>query len=103
MVKVFVKKENSNIKEILFKGHALYSDYGRDIVCASISSVINTTVNSIMNIDSTSIEYNDDGDKITIIKINSNDIVDKLLDTMINILKDLEKQYKKNIKVESEE
>ena len=55
------------------------------------------------NIDSTSIEYNDDGDKITITKINSNDIVDKLLDTMINILKDLEKQYKKNIKAESEE
>ncbi len=98
MVRVVRK---NNIIEIY--GHANYDDYGRDIVCASISSVINTTVNSIMNIDSTSIEYNDDGDKITITKINSNDIVDKLLDTMINILKDLEKQYKKNIKVESEE
>ena len=45
MVKVFVKKENSNIKEILFKGHALYSDYGKDIVCAAISSIVITTIN----------------------------------------------------------
>ena len=41
--------------------------------------------------------------KITITKINSNEVVDILLNTMIEILKDLENQYKENIKIESEE
>ena len=98
MIKVIKKNEVIEIS-----GHAKYDEFGKDIVCASVSSVIMTTVNSIMNIDNSSISYVDDGNKIIIKKLNDNDIVDKLLNTMILILKDLEKQYKKNIKVESEE
>ena len=97
MIKVIKKNEVIEIS-----GHANYDEFGKDIVCASVSSVIMTTVNSIMNIDNSSISYVDDGNKIIIKKLNDNDIVDKLLNTMILILKDLEKQYKKNIKVESE-
>ncbi len=98
MIKVIKKN-----KVIEISGHAGYDEYGKDIVCASVSSVIMTTVNSIMNIDNSSISYVDDGNKIIIEKLNDNDIVDKLLNTMILILKDLEEQYKENIKVESEE
>lgn len=98
MIKVIKKN-----KVIEISGHAGYDEYGKDIVCASVSSVIMTTVNSIMNIDNSSISYVDDGNKIIIEKLNDNDIVDKLLDTMILILKNLEEQYKENIKVESEE
>lgn len=98
MIKVIKKNEVIEIS-----GHANYDEFGKDIVCASVSSIVMTTVNSIMNIDNSSISYVDDGDKIIIKKLNDNDIVDKLLNTMILILKNLEKQYKKNIKVESEE
>ena len=98
MIKVIKKNEVIEIS-----GHANYDEFGKDIVCASVSSVIMTAVNSIMNIDNSSISYVDDGNKIIIKKLNDNEIVDKLLNTMILILKDLEKQYKKNIKVESEE
>ena len=98
MIKVIKKNEVIEIS-----GHANYDEFGKDIVCASVSSIVMTTVNSIMNIDNSFISYVDDGDKIIIKKLNDNDIVDKLLNTMILILKDLEKQYKKNIKVESEE
>ena len=98
MIKVIKKN-----KVIEISGHAGYDEFGKDIVCASVSGVIMTTVNSIMNIDNSSISYMDDGNKIIIEKLNGNDIVDKLLNTMILILKDLEEQYKENIKVESEE
>lgn len=98
MIKVIKKNEVIEIS-----GHANYDEFGKDIVCASVSSIVMTTVNSILSIDDSSISYIDDGDKIIIKKLNDNDIVDKLLNTMILILKDLEKQYKKNIKVESEE
>lgn len=98
MIKIIKKN-----KVIEISGHAGYDEFGKDIVCASVSSVIMTTVNSIMNIDNSSISYIDDGNKIIIEKLNDNEVVDKLLNTMILILKDLEEQYKENIKVESEE
>lgn len=88
---------------ISISGHAGYADVGKDIVCASVSSVIGTVVNCIMNIDRDSINYCDDGNVITITKNNDNSVVDTILNTMIDILKDLENQYKENIKIESEE
>ena len=98
MIKCIISKNTIKIS-----GHANYDVYGKDIVCASVSSIITTIVNSIMNIDKCSITYQDDGNEIIITKINSNDIVDTLLKTMIDMLKDLENQYNKNIKIESEE
>lgn len=98
MVKVFVKKENSNIKEILFKGHALYSDYGRDIVCAAISSIVITTINGILSIDKGAISYIEKPNLV--IKINNNSFVcDKLIENMLNLLKELEHDYPKNIEI----
>lgn len=95
-----VVKKNNTIK---ISGHAGFAEVGKDIVCASVSSIIATVVNSIINIDKDSISYQDDGSVVTITKENDNSIVDIILNTMIDILKDLEKQYKENIKIESEE
>ena len=74
-----VKRYNNTIE---IKGHADYAPYGEDIVCASVSSIITTCVNCIMNIDRESISYNDDGNLITIVKLNSNNIVDIILNTI---------------------
>ena len=95
-----VRRYNNTIE---ISGHADYDVYGKDIVCASVSSIITTCINCIMNIDSEAISYVDDGEKITITKKNLNDTVDIILNTMVDMLKDLEKTYKKNIKIESEE
>ena len=46
MIKVNIKKNHIEIK-----GHAMYDDYGKDIVCASISSIAITTVNAILRLD----------------------------------------------------
>ena len=56
-----------------------------------------------MNIDSSSIDYQDDGKVITITKLNDNSLIETILNIMISMLKDLENQYNKNIKIESEE
>ncbi len=93
--------KKNNLIEI--SGHANFKDYGEDIVCASVSSIIFTIVNCCLNIDSNSIRYEDDGEKIIIEKLNENTNIDILLNTMIELLKDLASKYKENIKVESEE
>ncbi len=83
---------------ITIKGHANFDEYGKDIVCASVSSIIYTTVNGIFCFDNDAIDFIDD--KVMIIKVlRSTKEVNILIDSMFNLLKDLEKQYPKNIKI----
>ena len=56
MIKVNVKRQNKKVYEIVIKGHAEYDDYGKDIVCAAVSSMAITTVNGIISLDE-SIDY----------------------------------------------
>lgn len=93
MIKVTI---NSN--KVSITGHALYDDYGKDIVCASVSSIVITTVNAILRIDAKAIDYNDkNGVIINILK--HDDVVKNLIDNLIDLLEKLEKQYPKYIEI----
>ena len=97
MIKVDIKRNHINIS-----GHALFDDYGKDIVCASVSSIVITSMNGILRIDDKAISYKlyDDGLYIDILK--NDEVTEKLILNMISLLKDLEKEYGKNIKVNEE-
>ena len=93
MIKVVIKNDS-----ITISGHANYADYGKDIVCAAVSATVITTVNGILSIDKDAIEVTEKGNvEIKILK--RNDIVDKLLDNMINLLTELKRDYKDNIDI----
>ena len=84
--------------KITIKGHANYSD-SNDIVCASVSSIMYTTVNAILNINETAITFEDNNDKC-IITINSHDdITDKLIDNMMMLLNELQDKYPSNVEI----
>ena len=99
MLLVKYKKTNNIIEYVKFSGHALYDDYGKDIVCASASSIYITSVNSILSFDKNAIEYNDLNE---VYNIKKDEITNKLLINMVNMLKELEESYKKNIKIVEE-
>ena len=61
-------KKKANI--ITISGHANYSD-GEDIVCASVSSIMYTTVNALLRFDDKSISYKDDNNIVTIEILNN--------------------------------
>ncbi len=92
MIKV---KYNNN--KIVISGHANYAETGKDIVCASVSSVIYTTVNGIKNINENSIKFTDTNDVMTIDVISKDSVTIKLIDNMLELLKDLERQYPQKI------
>ena len=99
MIKVNIIGNND---EIDIKGHALYDDFGKDIVCAGVSSAVITTINAILTFDEDYINYKVLEGNLNI-KVNvHNEIVDNLLSNMINMLKDIEKDYPKNIKIRKE-
>ena len=94
MIKV-VKKEN--IIEIT--GHSNYDTLGKDIVCSAVSSIVTTTINGIISIDEDAISYYYQGDKLTITNIKNDEITNKLLNNMIELLSSLARNYPKNINV----
>ena len=94
MIKV-LKKEN--IIEIT--GHSGYDTLGKDIVCSAVSSIVTTTINGIISIDEKAISYTYQDDKMTIRVLKKDEITDKLLNNMLDLLKSLAKDYPKNISV----
>lgn len=101
MIKVNVLVSDK-IKEINIVGHANYDEYGKDIVCSATSSIVITSVNAIISFDEDYIDYKQEKDKFTI-KINKyDDTLDKLITNMLNMLKELENDYPKYIKIKEE-
>ena len=87
--------------EVKFIGHAMYDDYGKDIVCAGVSTLLTTTVNAILKFDNNAVEVVNDKDVILKIK-KKDDITRKLIENMIEELNELEEQYPQNIKVKED-
>ena len=94
MIKVLKK---DNVIEIT--GHSNYDTLGKDIVCSAVSSIVTTTINGIISIDEKAISYIYKNDKMTISNIKKDEITDKLLNNMLDLLKSLAKDYPKNINV----
>ena len=93
MIKVIIKNNS-----ITISGHANYDVYGKDIVCAAVSATVITTVNGILSIDESSIEVIENN-KVEIKILKENEIVNKLINNMINLLTELQKDYKDNIDI----
>ena len=93
---ILVTREGSKIQ---VSGHAMYSDFGKDIVCSSVSSIVITTINGILSIDKNAISYQyiKDGLLLEIKKFDN--ITLKLIDNMIELLTKLSKDYPKNIQI----
>ena len=101
MITVLVKKKKNDITKVVIKGHAMYDDYGKDIVCAGVSSIATTTVNAILKIKKESIRLEESPD-LTISVLIRDKITESLLENMIELLYELTGSYPKNIKIKED-
>lgn len=100
MIKVNVEsKDKKYIDCVKINGHAMYDDFGKDIVCSSVSSIITTTVNGIYEIDRECLQVEEvkDGMIITILKHDK--VCNILIKNMLSLLDELSNSYPENIKV----
>ena len=97
MINISYKKDII-IKEIKISGHSNFAEFGKDIVCAAVSSIVTTTINNILSLDNKAIKY-EDNDGYILITNEDNEIADKLLNNMLNMLNELAEDYPKNIKI----
>lgn len=99
MIIVKIKKKNSYYEKISVLGHAMYAEYGKDIVCSAVSSIVTTTINGILSLDRESITYMASSKGITI-NVNKTDRTTQiLLRNMVNLLKELKNNYQEYIEI----
>lgn len=98
MIKVHINGNN-----IIITGHADFAPAGKDIVCASVSSIVITSINAALRIENNSVIYKEELNKLSIEVVSDNKNVSLVIQNMIAMLKELSLTYNKNIKIIEEE
>lgn len=99
MIKIRFFKNESNFTGFEVAGHAMYDEYGKDIICAFVSSACLMTANTItevMHIKADALSR--DG----YMKLQLNDSYQTAQDVLGGLvfhMTELEKEYPKNVKV----
>jgi len=99
MIKVKINYKDDFINGFKVTGHANYDDYGKDIVCSSVSSIVITSINMALKLDCSSVKATDKSGLIEVKVLKQNEIINKVFVNMIDMLKELENDYSKNIKI----
>ena len=99
MIRVNIHKENGYFKKVTIQGHALYDDYGKDIVCSACSSIVITTVNGILALKKGSLDYLVSKKGMSINIKNNDETTQILINNMVSLLKELSGNYPNNIEV----
>lgn len=100
MIQVTVKK-NRVIQNVVIEGHSEYAECGNDIVCAAVSATTLTTVGAILSLEE-SICFEESDGYLRIDVISQTDINQRILQNMLDLLKQLHKQYPNYIKIYKE-
>ncbi len=99
MIRVNIHKENGYFKKVTIQGHALYDDYGKDIVCSACSSIVTTTVNGILALKKGSLDYLVSKKGMSINIKNNDETTQILINNMVSLLKELSGNYPGNVEV----
>ncbi|AQS55194.1 ribosomal-processing cysteine protease Prp [Novibacillus thermophilus] len=86
------------IRQVSISGHALYDDYGKDIVCAAVSSVSINILNAIETLLDVSLEMEEGEDSIVarvpdMEEPNRAEHVQLLMETLVYSLNAIAKEY----------
>lgn len=108
MTTIIVKKNNERYLSVECSGHTGFAEFGKDVLCASISSIIQSTALGIMkvaDVKNLKITRRDkEGYFKFVIPENLNEkqllSVDVLIKTLIVAVNDLQESYSEYVKLE---
>ena len=96
MISVEIKKIDNKISEVIVKGHANYSTKGKDIVCASATTILIYSLNLIEKLG-LKITYKLEEGYSKLVNDANNELADKIFETIEYSFNSLYEEYPKNI------
>lgn len=102
MIKVTVKKKDNYIVDLKISGHANSDEYGKDLVCAGVSTASIGTLNMLvkkdfLNHNLGTIEVNEGYINVVVNQVD--DICQVVLETLVVILETMVESYSQYIKI----
>lgn len=92
--------QNNQINSFKIIGHADYAEYGYDIVCSGITTAVFTSLGLIRRyLNENEFDYQELDGTIYLKLLNTNQIVNNIIENLIEVLKNIERQYPKNLKI----
>ena len=92
--------QNNQINSFKIIGHADYAEYGYDIVCSGITTAVFTSLGLIRRyLSGNEFDYQELDGTIYLKLLNTNQIVNDIIENLIEVLKNIERQYPKNLKI----
>lgn len=107
MTKVIIEKKNNSIVKVVCDGHTNYGEVGEDIVCAALSSIVQTAVLGLFRIAGVNLKMQRDEKKGYLMFEIPNDITesmkikaDVITNTMLLGIMDLNEGFSDFIELE---
>ncbi len=108
MTSVRIIRQNGHITKVICDGHTDYGEEGEDIVCAALSSVVQTAVLGLMRVAAISVDYKTVAKEGKLelslpAELNERDRnnADMILETMLCGIADLNEGFSRYIKLEA--
>ena len=100
MIKIIINKKNQQIVEVKVTGHANSAEYGKDLVCAGVSSICVGIANALVSKDFMNYGSIDIKEGFVHIKVlKSTHDIQVVLETLEIMLDTIEESYTKYIKI----
>ncbi len=99
MIKAIYEADGDQYISLAVSGHAQYGEYGKDLICASVSSIMFGFMNALDALEE-NIEIKQLTDKIIVVNHSSSQIVQNYFELVLMQLKTIEESYGDFIKVE---
>ena len=106
MIKAVIKKHNQSIVQVTVSGHAQSAEYGKDLVCAGVSTICVGIANTLVQYQFLSQHLGTIELKEGLIDIKvhqDNEQIQVVLGTFEVMLKTVEESYSKYMKIEKME
>ena len=99
MIKAKYEVKDGSYLSLDVKGHAEYGEYGKDLICASVSSILFGFMNALDELQE-NVEIKQSENRITVEDHSGSSTVQNYFELVIMQLKTIEESYGNFIKVE---
>lgn len=101
MINLTILKSNDAITTLQAKGHSGYAEAGQDIVCSAVSTIMQTTLNGLLEVTKADVDYevNQDIPFLRITVKAEDEKAQILMKSAYLALKQIADDYKKYIKI----
>ena len=99
MIKAKYEVKDGSYLSLDVKGHAEYGEYGKDLICASVSSILFGFMNALDELQE-NVEIRQSENRITVEDHSGSSTVQNYFELVIMQLKTIEESYGNFIKVE---